>query len=138
MKFLKVRKGMKGISAVIATVLMLVITISLASTTYLYFNSAITQATQGIEPTDTFCDNGSVSMIIRNIGTNPITSINCLRTAPGQAAACTTGFPNINITPGSSTTFSNVDLCPGQGARYCLYRLTPNAGRTQPAQASCT
>lgn len=132
-------KGLKGISAVIATILMLVITIALAGTAYMYMTNIFGQQTQGIEVLDSFCDSsGSVTMSIRNIGTNPVTSITCLQTAPAADTTCSPGFTSVSIQPGATQQFTSMDTCTGSGARFCQYRLTPNTGRTITPQASCS
>jgi len=134
-------RNLKGISAVIATILMLVITIALAGTTYLYFTGIFTTQTQGIEITDAFCDSsGSVTIAIRNLGTSSITSMTCLRTSP-SSGSCNPGFTGSNtpnIASGAVQNFPGVDTCQGSGSRFCQYRLTPNVGRTQPASVSCS
>ena len=138
--------GLKGISAVIATILMLVITIALAGTAYLYVSGVFTTQTQAIEVADAYCNTSTtganVIMRIRNLGTNPVTSITCQRTAPGAAAACSVGLAVAGYTPigpGNSTTFDyGIDLCPGSGARSCQYRLTANIGRTISTQVTCS
>src|SRR3990167_6460450 len=82
-------KGLKGISAVIATILMLVITIALAGTAYLYISGIFTTQTQGIEVIDNFCSaTGVITMTIRNIGTNNVTGITCSQTNPANDASC--------------------------------------------------
>ena len=129
----------KGISAVIATVLMLVITIALASTTYIYSTGILTTATQGVEVVDNFCDSNSyVTAALRNLGTNPVTNIQCLQTAPSGDTCSSSSLANADIAPGSIQTFSNFDQCLGSGSRFCQYRLTPNAGRTIVFQVQCS
>ncbi len=54
---------MKGISTVIATILMLMITIGLAGTAYLYISGAFTQQLQGLELVDEFCQGGTTAVI---------------------------------------------------------------------------
>jgi len=141
---------MKGISAVIATILMLVITIALAGTAYLYISGIFTVQTQAIEVSDSFCDaSGNVSMSIRNDGTNPVSSISCLRTNPSPNACnasfqytalnfTCTGCSPYTLPPGQSNTWPFADSCPGTGARSCQYRLTPSSGRTITTQVTCT
>lgn len=145
MRFLN---GKKGVSAVIATVLLLVITIALVGTAYLYFQSTLTGSTQDITATDNFCDAyGDVSVTIKNLGTNPITSVGCtLLNATSGLSSCNTtnalGLNAINtsnaLQPGSAQTFSNFGNCTGSGARYCTYRLTPSAGRVETVQIACS
>ena len=129
----------KGISSVIATILMLVITIALAGTAYLYISGILTTQSQGIEVVDTFSDSkSSVTVVIRNMGTEPITSIACTQTAPSSDTSCSPGFTNVDIQPGGSQTFSGIDTCTGSESRICQYRLTPNAGRTVTSLVTST
>ena len=145
---MQILKGLKGVSAVIATVLMLVITIALAGTAYLYFTTTLSGTTQGITAIDNYCDGGgNVTITVKNIGTNPINSITCTRLSATTQSPCTPvtpqqGFAIITaaapILPGNVTVVSSIDSCPGTGARYCNYRLTPSAGRVEPVSVSCT
>ena len=133
---MKGMKGTKGISAVIATILMLVITIALAGTAYMFINNMFTSQTQGLEIVDSYCSNNKASIILRNLGTNPVTSITCVQTAP-SGDTCS-DFTGVNIAPQVTGTFTDFDTCAGTGSRFCNYRLTPNVGRTITVQVSCT
>jgi hypothetical protein len=88
---------------------------------------------QGIEISDSYCSNSVVSMVVKNIGTNNITSLVCTQTSP---SGDTCSFTGVNIAPGTSQTFT--DTCSGTGGRSCLYRITPPTGRTVEASAFCT
>jgi len=140
MKSVKGVKGMKGISAVIATILMLVITIALAGTAYMFINNMFTSQTQGLEIVDSYCtSDGKASIIVRNLGTSPVTSIACVQTAPSGDTCDSTGFTTgVSIAPQATGTFTAFDICAGTGSRFCNYRLTPNVGRTITVQVSCT
>lgn len=135
---------MKGISTVIATILMLMITIALAGTAYLYISGAFTQQTQGLELIDVFCTGGNaVTLSVRNLGTDSISAntIRCLQTAPsGELAGACTSTPatltHAAIPPG--TTLELTDTCGGAGPRSCVYRLTPSSGRGIVGTTSCT
>ena len=130
---------MKGISTVIATILMLMITIALAGTAYLYISGAFTQQIQGLELVDSFCIGTSVTLSLRNVGTDTISSFSCTQTAPsGDAGApCTsTASPqSVTIQPGQTANL--VDICSGTTPRSCVYRLIPPSGRSVVATASC-
>jgi len=123
---------MKGVSTVIATVLMLVITIALAAMAYGIISGWFTTATQGIEVADDFCNSTGAVLKIRNIGTVKVTAITCTQTAP-TGDSCS--FTGVNIEPGQVQEF--VDPCSGTGGRSCVYRLTPNSGRTIEASVHC-
>jgi len=139
----------KGVSAVIATILMLIITIALAGMAYMYISGVFTGVTQGIEVADSYCSEqtgaGSEDeavLIIKNIGTTKLTSITCIQTSPsGDALAiCTStsaALSSVDIDAGQTQTFR--DLCDGTGAgRSCGYRLTPGVGKTITASVYCT
>lgn len=147
---------MKGISTVIATILMLMITIGLAGTAYLYISGAFTQQIQGIEIVDAFCSGGTQARItLRNVGTTDVTfdpddcgtpasnsvqcgSVNVRRTSglgtfdpQGSAAADAT------IEPGTTATL--LDPCTtATNPVTCVYRITPPSGRGIVATVTCT
>lgn len=131
----KLFKGyvMKGISPIIATILMLMITIALAGTAYLYISGAFERQIQGIELVDSYCTGGTVSFVIRNLGTTPITTLTCSQTAP---AGDTCSFSGVNIAPGGTQTLT--DTCSGSGGRSCVYRITPPVGRSIQATVFCS
>lgn len=128
---------MKGISAVVATILMLLITITLAGVAYTFMQGTFTRETQGVEIIDSYCSGGSVSITIRNLGTENVTSLTCSQTAP-TGDTCQAAFTSpvvVNIAPGATQTFT--DGCSGSGARTCIYRIIPPTGRTVTASAAC-
>ena len=70
---------MKGISTIIATIMMVVITIGLISVAYLYMSGLITGATaQNIALMDAYCDaaTNTINTLIKNDGTTSITLSN--------------------------------------------------------------
>ncbi len=129
---------MKGISTVVATILMLMITIALAGTAYMYISGAFSRTTQGIEVEDYFCVSpGTVNFAISNIGTANITtlaSITCTQTSPAGDSCSLLGgtFP---LEPGKMTTVTEV--CTGTGARTCIYRIVPPGGSAITATVPC-
>jgi flagellin-like protein len=129
---------MKGISAVVATVLMLLITITLAGVAYTFTIGAFTRSTQGIEIDDYFCSGGTVSLVIRNIGSENVTTLTCTQTAPaGDTCSLSPTVSASNaIQPGQSMTLQ--DTCSGSGGRTCVYRLVPPTGKSVTANAYCT
>jgi len=134
-------KGLKGISPIIATILMLVITIALAGTAYIYISGIFSTQTQGIEIVDYFCGStGSITITLRNIGTMNVSSVACTQTNPANDNTCSPGFPSPinNLGPGESRSFAGIDTCAGSGPRLCSYRLTPSTGRTMVADIQCT
>jgi flagellin-like protein len=65
---------MKGISAIIATLLMLIITIGLAGLAYSYISGVFTTKTEMISLVDSFCSNKEAHFVVRNEGTTTIKS----------------------------------------------------------------
>ena len=65
---------MKGVSTIIASIIMVVITIGLISVAYLFMSGLLTGKTAGnIKLEDAYCASGTLYFIIRNIGTTNIT-----------------------------------------------------------------
>jgi flagellin-like protein len=127
---------MKGISAVIATILMLLITLTLAGVAYMFISGTFTSQMQGIEITYSSCSNNVASFLIKNIGTTNITTINCVQTAPANDTCSLTFNPALPLEPGRTTTAT--DTCSGSGGRACLYVITPSGGRGMDAITQCT
>ncbi len=149
---------MKGVSTIIATILMLMITIGLAGTAYTFINASFKRELQGIDISDSYCTAGTQARIaFRNIGTSEITFVgsggtfaDC--TISGNVATC--GSVTVTRTSGGGTLDMEGDRSPvGAGApanlidrgcttvgvaRSCVYRITPPAGRTIEAAVSCT
>jgi len=64
---------MKGVSAIIATILMLVITIGLAGTAYVYISGMLTGKTaKTISLLDASCTGSNIVIVISNDGTQNI------------------------------------------------------------------
>ncbi|MEM5878339.1 MAG: type IV pilin, partial [Candidatus Aenigmatarchaeota archaeon] len=67
---------MKGISAVIATLLLLVITIGLATTVYFYVNNIASRQTSKVVEVQGYCSvqgtTRTITLVITNLGTDPI------------------------------------------------------------------
>lgn len=68
---------MKGISAVIATIMMLVITIALAGMAYMFISQSFTSQTGRVVEIDsgaTYCSGTAIDVWIKNIGTADFTA----------------------------------------------------------------
>jgi hypothetical protein len=97
---------MKGISTIIASIILVVITIGLISVAYLYMTGLLTGTTaKNIELMDAYCDltsgsNYNITALIKNIGTTNITIINSFIDGKTAADTCSpTGFvPQETIT----------------------------------------
>lgn len=97
---------MKGISTVVATILMLMITIALAGTAYLYISGVFTSKTRTLSMIDSYCAGTNGSVIIRNEGPDTIRAGE--QTLVAVSNACTTGptLADINSSATATYTFS--------------------------------
>jgi len=127
---------MKGVSDVIAVLILLLIAISLTVTFYYFATNILTGQMQGIEVRDIFCSGNVVSMDIKNMGINNVTLITCTRTSPTSTPACTLSgtYP---IEPGQTNRFT--ETCPNTGQRVCSYRLLASSGgKAATISITCT
>jgi len=106
---------MKGVSAVIATILMLMITIALAGLAYLYISGIFTAKTGIViefDETATSCTGTTVTVYVRNTGTIPVTTDKiALSGTNSTGSAFTLG--------GNCDNSSTVTLAAGGGALKC-------------------
>lgn len=63
---------MKGISEIIATILMLMITLAISGTAYIFISGALTQKTRALNLVDAFCTETSGTIAVRNDGPDVI------------------------------------------------------------------
>jgi flagellin-like protein len=116
---------MKGVSTVIATLLMLVITISLAGLTYAYMSGLFSTQTSVVLQVDagaTSCSGTTISMFVKNVGTGSgsVTAY-AATTIGGTPVQCTGGTNPQTIAAGGSATFT----CTKTGASgYYALRAT--------------
>ncbi len=118
---LKMRKNTKGVSAVIATILMLMITIAMAGLAYGFISGAFTTKTGvviEIDATSTRCSGVIITVWVRNTGTMATTA-NLVSTSGTNSQGGTIG----SVVCGAST----VNLYAGGGAVSCA-TLTGTAG----------
>ena len=135
-------KRIKGVSAVIATILMLMITIALAGMAYMYISGIFTAKTGiviEIDETATSCSGTTITVYVRNMGTisttadkvtisgtkpdgSAITSTTCgasttTLTAGGAAVACATvtggAGTNTIVVSGPTNTVRGTVYCAG-------------------------
>ena len=104
---------MKGISAIIATILMLVIAISLAGLSFMYFQGIFTQQTGriiGIDEGATFCNTTGIYLYVKNLGTQDFNAGNVrVGMQGGSLQTCNK----------STATESDVKLVAGGSAVLC-------------------
>jgi hypothetical protein len=104
---------MKGISTIIATIMMVVITIGLISVAYLYMSGLITsRTTQNIQLVDAFCraSDKHIIALVKNIGTTSISTLSFVVRGSTGAATYNPGLPlaagattSCDITPVGTT-----------------------------------
>ena len=140
---------MKGITPIIAIIVLLLITVALAGVAYSYLNSYMTGLTsKSIEVRDSFCVSGDTAIIIvANVGTTPIDvdetegDILILNSADGSTV------PTANYAwyqTDGTTTLNNDEIPEGGLARLeidctttCSYRLVSGDGRSHSAKVTC-
>jgi flagellin-like protein len=121
---------MKGVSAVIATILMLMITIALAGTAYLYISGVFGSKTSSAIAFDTTsrCNADSFIVYVRNDGTGVANNINFDITYPdGKTMTSVCTLPQVNA---GSTSSAN---CPrlGKGATAGTYTVAAYSGTSR-------
>ena len=115
---------MKGVSAVIATILMLMITIAMAGVAYMYISGIFTQQTGTvvqIDATATSCLGTTITVYVRDAGTSPF--VDNLITLSGTTS---TGVAIASVACDAAAPF--VTLSAGGGAVACPTTLTGTAG----------
>jgi flagellin-like protein len=136
---------MKGITPIIAIIVLLLITVALAGATWTYlsdyFNRMIAKQ---IELTDSFCINGNQAVIfVRNMGTqsfSPSSEITVMNASSGTNVA-------VNWSTADGTALGAGNLEPGKIGRVnttcpsgtlCVYRVTSSStGRSIRASVQC-
>ena len=131
---------MKGISDVIAILLMLVVTVGLVGLAYSYISGVFTARTAvvlSIVADASFCNSTTITVAVRNDGTSPSGTVTLSITAPNGANACSSpANPTISsIPPGVQSTASCTRVS-GQGAGY--YRIVATtAGSSASGMVYC-
>ncbi|MGC9200696.1 MAG: hypothetical protein ACP5F8_01900, partial [Candidatus Aenigmatarchaeota archaeon] len=119
---------MKGISDVIAMLLMLVITIGLVGLAYSYISGVFTARTAvvlSIVPEASSCTSSNINIVVRNDGTTSASNVAVSIKAPDGTDACSSISPtSINIAPGNITTVTCTRVS-GKGMGY--YRVVASA-----------
>lgn len=110
---------MKGISAVIATIMMLVITIALAGVAYLYISGIFTQQTGRIvalEESATFCNTTGIFLYVKNTGTQAFSKSNL-----------NIGLQGSTLRDCNSTAAGDTAVPPGGASVLCENSITGTA-----------
>jgi len=134
--------AMKGITPIIAIIVLLLITVALAGVAYSYLNSYMTGLTsKSIEVRDAFCvGGGTATVIIANVGTTAIATseITILDSATGDALTGTTwtDAAGAELT-GSMIPESGLAKFTRSCSGTCSYRIVSGDGRTHSAKVTC-
>ena len=117
---------MKGISGVIATILMLMITIALAGTAYLYITGVFTSRTGVVLSIEqALCPVGGAVITVRNDGTGVASNVAVTLTGPNGTTTGAGSCPDIfSINAGNS----NHTTCTSRSAGTGLYAVTASSG----------
>ncbi|MBI2545188.1 MAG: hypothetical protein HYW22_01140 [Candidatus Aenigmarchaeota archaeon] len=122
---------MKGISTIIATILMLMITIALAGAAYVFVNNAVLSKERFISLIDSFCSGGSLTATVKNEGPDTLKATEQIRISVDEA--CQTDFTPTDIPSGSSAIYTSTGCTTG---RAHSYRLVGSANAIE-IRASC-
>ena len=109
---------MKGISEVIATLLMLIIAVALAGTAYMYISGhfkARTAVVLNLDPAFSYCNVTHVVVGVRNDGMSPASGITVAVYKPDGSFM--KSLSNVNVSAGNTTTVE-IDRTSGDPAGY--------------------
>ena len=102
---------MKGISVIIATIILVVITIGLVATAYIYISGLITSSTaKNIELVHAFCyknettNKYDMTLIVKNIGTTKISTSNISVFVDGKKQEGMSWSPSGDLSVGDSAS----------------------------------
>jgi flagellin-like protein len=122
----------KGVSAVIATILMLLITIALAGTAYLYITGIFTAKTGvvlSIDGTQSICTVSAINVVVKNDGTSVATLTGMTVSKPDSTAlTCATGSTLTGTANAGGSTTLTCNRPTGTTAG--LYALVVSAAST--------
>jgi flagellin-like protein len=137
----------KGITPIIAIIILLLITIGLAATAWTYLSGFLVTYTKSLTLVDSYCAGGvNATVIMRNSGTEAISVGSCTSFTGGTSQTCgaltitrTDGNPFSNAgldktgTLGTQQMLTFTDVCTTAGTpRVCTYRFSTGVtGATQ-------
>ena len=127
---------MKGVSDVIAVLLMLIITIALAGLAYSYITGVFSSRTSVVLTIDSqasTCSGNTLTVYVRNDGTNNATVTLKYATTPGASPTSTCGSSK-TIAPGTEDYFTCTKS--GGAGYYQVIALAP--GSTARGQIYCS
>ena len=121
---------MKGISPIIAIIIILLITIAIAGAAYSYITIIWGRTTQGLQLVSADCTGGMAQFVVRNVGTNDMTAITVTRTSPITGTA--DQIP-VTIVPGETDTINDT-ACGANN--MCVYKVFAG-GQAQELYIQC-
>jgi len=138
----------KGITPIIAIIVLLLITVALAGAAWTYLNTYMSGLTgQSVEVRDYFCTNhDTATIIIANTGTQSISSddITIIDTSTGNqidgewtAAGTTTPSASVEIPVNSYATWKNTSNTGFTCHPSCTLRIVGGTARAQVAIINC-
>ena len=123
----------KGISAIIATILLLVITIAMAGLAYVYVSGIFTRTTTSVSLVDSYCVNGDIHIFIQNQGQTSL-SKDSVRIVNIDANCTTDPTLTEDLSPGVTVEIVATGC---ERGRQHTYRIISPAGGV-PVSVYCT
>jgi FlaG/FlaF family flagellin (archaellin) len=121
---------MKAVSTVVATLLMLIITIGLAGIAYSYISGVLTTQTAVVlELVDSICDGTSITTTVRNSGTTTSGAVTVSATNPAGASAGSCSIASIQPGLTGSCSFAKTGTAG-------TYRLLVSASGAKPQRGT--
>jgi len=118
----------KGVSAIIATILLLMITIGLAGMAYVFMSGMMTSRTSKvISLLDTSCTDTNITIVISNDGTNPINPSSDIKVFVDNIQDTSVDFSNATVEPHKSLVITGIDDGVVSGANTILVVSPTNA-----------
>lgn len=118
----------KGISAIIATILLLLITIALAASVYVYMSGMIgSRISKTISVLDASCSETDITLVISNDGTNEIKDgevkifVNNVQVTGSPVGAILPHETNVTTVTGSPGSNSVLVLSPSNPVRQTVF-----------------
>ena len=136
----------KGITPIIAVIILLLITVALAGLAWTFLSGYFSGMTaQNIQLIDYSCSGGTARVIFRNAGTASISAaLTCTLDGTNTVATCGTGLTVVKTqgTYSADPTVSTATIAAGTTATFtdncgasttCTYRLTTTTGAAGPS-----
>jgi len=138
----------KGITPIIAILVILLITIAITGSAWIYISTYYSGMTsEAIEITSVDCTSSGATIYIHNIGTDKISTNNiaisrevvtgdCVNSSGGITAALAASWSAAEVGPGGTLTFKDTNCVRTVNASVASYTVI-SGGRVQKLQISC-